>query len=84
MGKKDDEYFHCPPTDLRGHRGQCQVQFAVSEEYNGGIVINDKWYKGYKVPPPILSPGFKLVGIGVGHQLNARPPYATQLLVRKG
>jgi hypothetical protein len=54
--------------------------YAVSYEYNGGIVIADKWYKGYEVPPPYLPVGYKLVGIGVGLQLNARPPLATARL----
>ena len=26
---------------------------------------------------------FELVGMGVGHQLNAKPPFATQILRRK-
>jgi hypothetical protein len=56
------------------------VTFPVSYRYNGGIVIDDEWYAGYEVPPPVVPAGFELVGIGCGLQLNARPPYATQYL----
>jgi len=56
------------------------VTFPVSQTYNGGIVIDDKWYKGYQVPRPKVPKGFKLVSIGCGLQLNARPPYATYYL----
>jgi hypothetical protein len=54
--------------------------YAVSYKYNGGTVIDGKWYEGYEVPPPILPTGYKLVGIGVGLQLNASPPLATARL----
>jgi hypothetical protein len=81
---KSDLFFHCSPTDLRGHtpgeRG-CEVQYAVSYEYNGGTTVAGQWYKGYKVPPPYLPIGYKLVGIGVGLELNATPPLATARLV---
>jgi hypothetical protein len=81
--KKEDGFFHCPPTDLRGYAGTdgCEVMYAASYEYNGGTAIGDKWYKGYKVPPPYLPAGYKLVGIGVGLELNATPPLATARLV---
>lgn len=81
--KHDRQYFHCPPTDLRGYAGTDgkEVQYAVSQEYNGGIIIGGHWYKGFKVPDPILPHGYKLVGIGVGLELNAKPPLATARLV---
>lgn len=53
------------------------VTYSVSYRYNGGITIGNKWYEGYKVPPPKVPKGFKLTGIACGLQLNARPPYAT-------
>lgn len=84
MNKKHDrDFFHCPATELRGEatKDGKEVQYAVSYEYNGGIVISGKWYKGFKVPPPILPYGYKLVGIGVGLELNAKPPLATARLV---
>ena len=75
--------FKCPPTDLRGIRDdRKEVMFATSCTYNGGIVIDGEWYDGYDVPPPLINPGYELIGIGVGLQLNARPPLATQVLRR--
>lgn len=79
-------YFLCPAPDLtklskKSLAGKSvEVTFAVSYRYNGGTIINDKWYAGYEVPPPIVPEGFKLVGIGVGLQLNAHPPRATRIL----
>lgn len=74
--------FKSPPTDLRCYqpKERQEVTYAVSYTYNGGIVIDDKWYEGYEVPAPYILPGFGIVGIGVGLQLNARPPYATGVL----
>jgi hypothetical protein len=58
----------------------CLVTYPVSYKYNGGIIINNKWYEGYEVPKPKVPKGFKLVGIGCGLQLNTHPPYATSYL----
>jgi hypothetical protein len=57
-----------------------EVTFPVSYRYNGGTIINNKWYSGYEVPSPKIPVGYKLVSLGVGLQLNAAPPYATMLL----
>lgn len=59
------------------------VQYPVSISYNGGIVIEDEWYSGYEVPPPIVPDGWELVSIHCGLQLNARPPLATQIIRMK-
>jgi hypothetical protein len=59
------------------------VTFPVSIRYNGGTVINGEWYAGYDVPAPSVPKGFEFVGIGIGLQLNDKPPYATQLLREK-
>jgi len=80
--------FHCPAPDLRGQErtkqgkllDSVEVTYPVSYRYNGGTIIDDEWYTGYEVPPPILPDGYELVNIGVGLQLNARPPYATMLM----
>jgi hypothetical protein len=64
------------------HKDGCEVTFPVSYEYNGGIVIKGKWYKGYEVPPPTIPKGYKLESIAVGLQLNSRPPYATMALTK--
>ena len=56
------------------------VNYPVSYRYNGGILIDGEWYGGYDVPRPIVPEGFKLKNIGVGLQMNARPPYATMYL----
>lgn len=56
------------------------VTFPVSITYNGGTVIDGKWYLGYEVPTPVVPKGYKLVSMGMGLELNAHPPYATMLL----
>ena len=62
--------------------GEREVQFPTSYRYNGGIIIDGEWYDGYEVEDPIVPQGYKLVGIGVGLQLNARPPLATMRMVK--
>ena len=71
-----------PAPDLRGH-SEGIVFIPRSYIYNGGVEIDGDWYPGVKVPEPILSPGFELIGFGIGLQLNARPPFATMKLSRK-
>jgi hypothetical protein len=56
------------------------AKYAVSYIYNGGTSINDEWFNGYGVPPPYILPGYGIVSIGVGLQLNACPPLATGVL----
>lgn len=58
------------------------VVYPVSYRYNGGIVIDDTWYEGFEVVKPVIPEGLKLQGIGIGLQLNARPPYATSLITK--
>ncbi len=60
-----------------------EVSFPVSCTYNGGITISGEWYDGYDVPNPDVPEGWEIVSIGVGLQLNARPPYCTRLLCKK-
>ena len=80
-------YFKCPVPKLRRMKknllGEGAVTYPVSYRYNGGIVVDGKWYEGYEVPPPKIPKGFELVGLGLGLQLNARPPIATMYLQRK-
>jgi len=77
---------HVEITNTKLHIGErwCNsflVTYPTSVDYNGGIVVDDKWYKGYKVKNKIKLPkGFSMVGIGCGLQMNARPPYATAYL----
>ncbi len=59
------------------------VNYPVSITYNGGIVYDGEWYKGFRVPPPEVPEGYELVSMAVSYQLNSRPPYATMLLRRK-
>jgi len=84
-----------PKLHLRGSwNGGIEATFSVSYRYNGGIVLDEngapiiswdggEWYDGYKIERPVVHGDFELVGMGVGLQLNARPPYATQILRRK-
>lgn len=64
-------------------RDGMEVKYPVSYKYNGGIVIDGKWYDGFKVGKPIVPEGFKLMGIGCGLQFNSIPPEATARLVRE-
>jgi hypothetical protein len=57
-----------------------QVVFPVSYSYNGGMEYKGQWYKGFKVPRPKVPKGWELIDIGVGLQLNARPPFSTMAL----
>ena len=56
------------------------VKYPVSYRYNGGIIVEGKWHDGYEVGDPIVPDGYELVGMGVGLQLNSRPPIATEYL----
>jgi len=74
----------CPVTVGEKWADGYLVHYPVSYTYNGGIVVDGQWYAGIHVPSPNIPEGFALVGIGVGLQLNARPPYATMLLKAEG
>lgn len=82
-------YIHVPRPRLTATSGKSrgkgirEVTYPVSYTYNGGVVVQGEWYAGYQVLDPIIPEGARLVSIGVGLQLNARPPYATQLLYLK-
>ena len=77
--------FACPPTDLRKYtpKERREITYAVTYCYNGGITVDGEWYDGYHVPGPLMNPGYVIVGIGVGLQLNAHPPLATGVLKLK-
>jgi len=59
------------------------VFFPVSYRYNGGTVIDGKWYEGYSVPKPAIPKGYELFSIHCGLELNARPPTQTMCLRKK-
>ncbi len=59
------------------------VTYPVSYRYNGGTIVDGEWYDGYEVPPPVIPDGYELIGIGIGLQLNAHPPYASMLMKKK-
>ena len=82
-------WFVCPKPALHFEPAQqrkfnkgkaCEVTFAISNGYNGGILWEGGWYRGFRVPPPDVPAGWKLTTIGCGPQLNARPPYITMVL----
>ncbi len=56
------------------------VVYPVSYTYNGGIIVDGDWYEGFEVDPPIVPEGFELVDIGVGLDMNNKPPLATNYL----
>lgn len=76
----EGEYVLYPQETLRAKKGK--VTFHVSYTYNGGMSYHDKWYAGWKCQPPIVPKGFKLVDLGVGHEMNASPPLAIYKLER--
>lgn len=64
-----------------GYEGE--VVFPTSYRYNGGIAVDGKWYDGFEVPSPDVPNGYELISLGVGLQLNEKPPYCTMLLRKK-
>jgi hypothetical protein len=83
---KDTEYFQCPRPviePLKPGKNSREITFPVSYTYNGGMVKDDKWYKGYHVPAPVVPEDCEIVSLGVGLQMNAQPPFCTMLLRRK-
>ena len=79
-----DDRVQWPATDLRRAAANTarEVTYAVSYDYNGGTSHpkTGVWVKGYKVPPPIIPHTHELISLGVGLQLNNRPPTATCIL----
>lgn len=60
-------YYYYPPTDFRPlvakfkpSRRKVEVHYRISENYNGGCVINDRWYQGVRTKPPIVPEGWDL------------------------
>lgn len=79
-------YFNAPATDLSKvkipkKKLYKEVRYAVSYTYNGGTVVDGKWYQGYIVPPPILREGTKLEPVTCGLDLNSHPPRKVARLV---
>jgi hypothetical protein len=81
MKKRFIKQFLVESPSIKGKDGDI-VTYPVSYKYNGGIIINKKWYDGYIVGQPLVPKGFKLVSIGVGLNLNNQPPLATARLVK--
>lgn len=78
--------FKHPGVDLRGKENpnkDVKVSIPCSISYNGGTVIDDKWYSGYDVAPPIVPDGYELVDLLCGYELNAHPPLQA-MIMRKG
>jgi len=74
--------FEIPAPDLssKAKPFPVKVKYPVSYYYNGGTIIDHKWYSGYVVEAPFVPDTHELVSMGIGLQLNAHPPYATMLL----
>jgi hypothetical protein len=83
---KEPVYFQCSRPEIQplyyGENSR-QISFPVSYTYNGGIVIGDKWYKGFHVPAPIIPSDCELNTLGIGLCLMSQPPMCTVLLKRK-
>lgn len=65
---------------LKTPKDGLEVQVYATNQYNGGIIVNDKWVQGIEVPTAQVPAGFTLEGIGCGLQLNSRPPLATRIM----
>jgi hypothetical protein len=59
------------------------ITFPVSYRYNGGISVNNRHYEGFTVKNPKIPKGFETKSICCGLQLNAKPPLATRMILRK-
>lgn len=59
-----------------------EVTYPVSYRYNGLIEHKGEWYRGFEVPAPKVPKGWRLRSLGVGLNLNAKPPIATMFLER--
>jgi len=78
-------FYKVKGDDLRGKESadnDVLVKIHHSINYNGGTVVDGKWYAGYEVDRPIVPKGYELFSIGEGSQLNAHPPY-TMMILRK-
>ena len=75
------KWIRFPAPVLLAKEGR--VSYPVSYEYNGGILIDEKQYAGYKVKPPVIPEGYILKSIGLGLNLNSKPPIATAYLQKK-
>jgi hypothetical protein len=62
--------------------GMTEVRVDTSYEYNGGIVLDGKHYKGYECPEPLLPEGYELKSQHCGLDLNAMPPKSLMWLVK--
>lgn len=82
MKRRHIKHYLIESPVIAGKEGD-EVKYPVSYNYNGGIIINGKWYDGYIVGQPLVPKGLELQSIGVGLMLNAMPPLATAVLVRK-
>lgn len=82
MKRRHIKHYLIKSPVIKGKEGD-EVKYPVSYNYNGGIVIENRWYDGFIVGQPLLPKGLELQSIGVGLQLNATPPLATAILVRK-
>lgn len=78
--KDGERWFRMARPSLSAKEGE--VQYPTGVRYNGGTVVNGKWVQGFLIAPPKVPAGFSLRTMGVGLQLNSRPPYATQYLER--
>lgn len=80
-------YFKCEAPDYT-HKAKpgkrIKVDLPISVSYNGGTVIDGKWYAGYEVPKPIVPDGYELVSSYSGAQYNAHPPTLEMYLQPKG
>lgn len=84
----EDEYIHLPGTQVVVPNTRRKlVKVECSCRYNGGTSFTDmngvdQWAKGFKVGPPVVPDGYKLVSLACGANLMAHPPLLEMLLVK--
>lgn len=57
-----------------------KVKFPVSYRYNGGTIVDGKWHEGFEVGDPVVPDGYELISLGIGLELNSKPPVCTMYL----
>lgn len=78
------QFFKVPAPELLPFKSgsRRKVSWPVSHEYDGGVTVKNKWYKGYEIPPPIVPEGFVLREESRDLVLDAKPSRATGYLFK--
>lgn len=56
-----DHWGNRPPKGLISNVGSSYPEYGQTKSYNGGTIINDKWYKSEHRPLPKIHPDYEIV-----------------------